>query len=242
MGSLKSDERITKTAEEASVAEATAPAKNGRSWLKWMLLLLIVGAAIAYAYNYYKLHRPTSEAEIVEIESLITAGKEEEARALMIGAQVRSKDVSALRLRVGRAYLREGRVGPATALLSQVGDALIKEERLAIAEYFLVAGDPFSAVKFFESAINAGMPRTASLLARYGEALALSANGDAAIKIFQESLALDGTKTRVRVHLALTLANMGRLDESKVETLLVLKAEPDNEKALSLIKALGASR
>jgi len=223
MGSLKSEERITKTA-------------------KWALLLVVVGGALAYAYNYYRLHRPTSEAEIVQIESLIVAGKGDDARALMIGAQVRSKDVNALRLRIGRAFLHEGQIGPATALLAQVEGSLIKEERLAVAEYFLVAGDPFSAVRFFESAMGAGMPRTAPLLARYGEALALSANGDAAIKIFKEALALDETRTRARLHLALTLANMGRLDESKVETLLVLKAEPDNEKALSLLKALGASR
>jgi len=223
MGSLKSEERITKTA-------------------KWALFLLVLGGLLAYAYNYYRLHRPTSEAEIAQIESLIKGGKGDDARALMIGAQVRSKDVGALRLRIGRAFLREGQIGPATALLSQVEASLIKEERLAVAEYFLVAGDPFSAVRFFESALNTGMPRTASLLGRYEESLALSANGDAAIKIFRESLALDGTKARVRMNLALTLANMGRFDESKVETLLVLKTEPDNEKALSLLKALGASR
>ena len=162
MGSLKSEERITKTA-------------------KWAVFLLVLGGALAYAYYYYRLHRPTSEAEIAQIESLIKAGKGDEARALMIGAQVRSKDVAALRLRVGRAFLREGQIGPATALLAQVEASLIKEERLAVAEYFLVAGDPFSASRFFESALAAGMPRSGPLLGRYGEALALSANGDAAI-------------------------------------------------------------
>jgi hypothetical protein len=84
----------------------------------------------------------------------------------MIDAQVRSKDAAALRLRIGRAFLREGQAGPATALLSQVEGSLIKEERVALAEYFLVAGDPFSAARFFDAAMKSGMPRTASLLGR----------------------------------------------------------------------------
>jgi len=86
------------------------------------------------------------------------------------------------------------------------------------------------------------MPRTASLLGRYAEALALSANPEGAVKAFRESLTLDDSKPRVRLNLALTLANLNRLDEAKVETLAVLKAEPGNEKALSLLKALGGSR
>src|SRR4029078_1337847 len=131
----------------------------------------------------------------------------------------RSKDVAALRLRIGRVFLREGLIGPATALLSQVEGSLIKEERLALAEYCLVAGDPFSAVRFYEAAIKTGMPRTASLLGRYGEALALSANPEGAVKAFRESLTLDDSKPRVRLNLALTLANLNRLDEAKVETL-----------------------
>ncbi len=241
---MKTEERITKAAADGSSA-APPPIQGRRSFLKAALgvgVLFVLFGALAYAYNYWRQHRPTSEAEIANIESLIIAGKGEEARALMIDAQIRSKDVAALRLRIGRAFLREGQVGPATALLSQVEGSLIKEERLAIAEYFLVAGDPFSASRFFDAAMKTGAPRTASLLGRYGEALALSANPEAAVAAFRESLALDDSKVRVRLNLALTLANMGRLDESKVETLAVLKAEPENEKAASLLKALDGSR
>ena len=242
---MKTEERITKPAEDGSNSTPEAPIRTGRSFLKTTLgllgLLALIGA-LAWGYNYWRLHRPTSEAEIANIESLIVAGKDEEARALMIDAQIRSKDVAALRLRIGRAFLREGQVGPATALLAQVEGSLIKEERLAIAEYFLVAGDPFSASRFFDAAMKTGAPRTASLLGRYGEALALSANPEAAVAAFRESLALDDSKVRVRLNLALTLANMGRLDESKIEALAVLKAEPENEKAASLLKALGGSR
>ena len=86
------------------------------------------------------------------------------------------------------------------------------------------------------------MPRTASLLGRYGEALALSANPEGAVAAFRESLVLDDSKPRVRLNLALTLANMGRLDEAKTEALGVLKAEPGNDKAASLLQALGGSR
>jgi tetratricopeptide (TPR) repeat protein len=236
---LKTDESITKTAEGPS-----EPAPR-RAWLKVaakVLLLLVLLGALGWVYNYYRLHRPTSEAEIAAIEALIVAGKTDEARALMTDAQIRSKDVDGLRLRIGRAYLREGQAGPATALLSQVESSLIKEERVALAEYFLVAGDPFSAVRFYEAALKTGMPRTASLLGRYGEALALSANPEAAVNAFRESLTLDDSKPRVRLNLALTLANLNRLDEAKIETEAVLKVEPGNEKALTLLKALGRSR
>lgn len=239
---MKTEERITKPTEDGSKSAPPPPKRKSRSPLKTALGLLVLIGALAYAFNYWRVHRPTSDADIAAIESLIVAGKGEEARALMIDAQVRSKDVAALRLRIGRAYLREGQVGPATALLSQVEGSLIKEERVALAEYFLVAGDPFSAVRFFDAAMKSGMPRTASLLGRYGEALALSANPEAAIAVFRESIALDDSKPRVRLNLALTLANTGRLDESKTEALAVLKAEPENEKALALIAALGASR
>jgi Flp pilus assembly protein TadD len=209
--------------------------------LKAVLMAALLGG-LAYAYYYYRLHRPTSEAEIANIEALIVAGKGEEARALMIDAQTRSRDVDGLRLRIGRAFLHQGQVGPATALLSKVEGSLIKEERVAVAEYFLVAGDPFSATRFFEAALKTGMPRTPSLLGRYGEALALSANPEAAVAAFRESLTLDDSKPRVRLNLALTLANMNRLDEARVEAAAVLKVEPANQKAQALLTALGGSR
>ncbi|MEO8499827.1 MAG: tetratricopeptide repeat protein, partial [Vicinamibacteria bacterium] len=230
------EERITKTAQDAPT-----PRKR-RSGLKIGISLLLVAGALGYAVNYYIKHRPTSEAEIARIEALIAAGKGDEARALMVDAQVRSRDVQALRLRIGRAFLHEGQIGPATALLSQVEGSLMKEERLVLAEYFLVAGDPFSAARFYDAALKTGMARTALLLARYGEALSLSASGEAAVAAFRESLALDASNPRVRVNLALTLANMNRLDEARIEALGVLKTEPGNEKAASLLQALGGSR
>ena len=234
MGGLKTDEINTKPTAE----NATNPPRHGRRILKWLVALALIAGAVALGFNYYQLHHETTEAEIAQIESLIAAGKGDEARALMISAQTRSKDVGALRLRIGRAFLREGNVGPATSLLAQVEPSLMKEERLAIAEYFLVAGDPFSAVKFYEAAMRTGLPRTASLLGRYGEAQSLAGNGDAAVAALRESVALDDTKPRVRLSLAITLANLGRLAESKTETLAVLKSEPGNEKALGLLQAL----
>lgn len=233
---MKPEERITKTPEDA-------PPKAGRRpYGRAFLLVLVAAFALAFAINSYLQNRPTTEAEIARIEALIVAGKSDEARALMVGAQTRSKDVNALRLRIGRSFLREGLIGPATALLSQVQGSLEKEERLAIAEYFLVAGDPFSAARFYEAAMKSGMPRTASLLGRYGEALALSANPEAAVQVFKESLQLDGTRPRVRLNLALTLANTSRPAEARIETLAVLKLEPENEKALGLLAALGGAR
>jgi Flp pilus assembly protein TadD len=236
MGRLKPEERITKTAED------NPPKTTRGSSLKTATGLLLLAAVFVYALNYYLKHRPTTEAEIAHIESLIVSGRSDEARALMVDAQVRSADVSALRLRIGRAFLREGQIGPATALLSQVEGSLIKEERLALAEYFLVAGDPFSASRFYEAALKTGMPRTASLLGRYGEALYLSANHEAAVTVFRESLAIDDSKPRVRLDLALALANMNRRDEARIEALAVLKIEPKNEKALSLLEALAGPR
>lgn len=225
MGSLKSEERITKRTGLLKLVLGTA---------------LILGVA-GLGYQSWQ-NRPTSEAEIAEMESLIVAGKIDEARALMVSAQVRSKDPGALRLRIGRAYLREGRIGPATSLLSQVEGSLIKEESLAVAEYFLVSGDPFSAVRFFEAAMRTGQPRTAPLLGRYGEALSLAGNGEGAVVVLRESLARDNSKPRVRLNLALTLANLGRLDEAAAETQAVLKVEPSNLKALDLARALAAAR
>ncbi len=239
MGSLKTEERITKTPAEPL---DPMPPTGRKRWLPGVLVGAVILAVIGIAYYQYWVNRPTSEAEIAHIESLIVAGKIDDARASMIDAQARSTDVSALRLRIGRAYLREGLIGPATSLLVQVESALIKEERLAIAEYFLVSGDPFSAVKFFDAALRTGLPRTASLLGRYGEALALSANGEGAVAAFRESLSMDGTKPRVRLNLALTLANLGRLDESRTEAQGVLKIEPQNAKARDLLAALNAPR
>jgi Tfp pilus assembly protein PilF len=242
MGSLKSEERITKTTEDESNPLPAAVPGRRRRFLTLALGLLILAVASGAAYNYYRLHRPTTEGEIAHIESLIVAGRDEEARALKISAQTRSRDVSALRLRVGRAFLHEGRIGPATALLSKVEGSLIKEENLAIAEYFLVEGDPFSATRFFEGAMRTGQPKTAALLGRYGEALALSGNGVGAVAAFREALAEDESRVRVRLNLAMTLSNLGRFDEAEVETMALLKIEPTNEKALSLLAALQARR
>jgi Flp pilus assembly protein TadD len=236
MGSLKTEERTTKTAEDGSTPRPPPPAPPRRRFLVIALgLLILLGAA---AYNYYRAHRETTEAEVVHIEALIAAGQNDEARALMVDAQIRSRNVDALRLRVGRAFLHEGQTGPATALLSKVGGSLIKEENLAIAEYFLVSGDPFSATRFFEAAMKTGLPKTASLLDRYGQALSLSANGEGAVAAFRECLALDASRVGARLNLAATLANLGRLDEARVEAMAVLQLEPANEKALSLMAVL----
>ncbi len=240
MGNLKSEERITKASEDGSKLSVGETPGRRRRFLTVAIGLLALAGVLWAAYNYYLLHRETTEGEIAHIESLIVAGQDEEARALMVSAQTRSRNVSALRLRVGRAFLHEGKIGPATALLSKVEGSLIKEERLAIAEYFLVAGDAFSATRFFEGAMKTGQPRTASLLGRYGEALSLSGNGAGAVAAFREALAADDSRVRVRLNLAVTLANMGRFDEAKVETMALLKIEPRNEKALSLLAAIKA--
>jgi len=180
----------------------------------------------------------SAEEEAAMIEFLIDNGRNDEARARMVGAQTRSHNVDGLRLRIGRAFLHQGVIGPATALLSKVEGSLIKEERLAIAEYFLVAGDPFSAVRFFELSMQAGQERKASLLERYAEALSLSGNGDAAVAAFRESLALEPQRSRARLNLAVTLANMNRFEEAKKEALVVVKEDPTNAKAVGLLEAL----
>ncbi|MBK5257014.1 MAG: tetratricopeptide repeat protein [Vicinamibacteria bacterium] len=236
---MKTEERITKTAGDGS---ETLAAGKGRRFLKTGLGLGLLAAALGAGYNYYQLHHETTEGEIARIESLIVAGKDEEARALMISAQTRSLHLDALRLRIGRAFLREGRLGPATALLSKVEGSLIKEERLAIAEYFLGAGDPFSAVRFYEAAMRTGVPRGATLLGRYGEAQSLAGNAENAVAAFKEALSLDASRVRVRLNLAVTLANMNQFGEARAETLAVLKSEPENPKALQLLAALGELR
>ncbi|MEO8360986.1 MAG: tetratricopeptide repeat protein [Vicinamibacteria bacterium] len=205
-------------------------------------MLIFIGAAVALGYNYYQLHHETTEAEIKQIEALIVAGKGEEARPLMMSAQTRSKNVDALRLRIGRAYLHEGNVGPATALLRQVGGSLSTEESVAVAEYFLVSGDPFSATKFYDAALKSGLPRTAANLGRYGEAQSLAGNGDLAVGAFREALVLDPSRSRVRLNLAVTLANLGRYADSRAEVAALLKTEPTNEKALKLSAALQNAR
>lgn len=240
MGSLKPAERITKSHATGSPEPLNAPPRRRRRRLALagVLLAAAIGAA---GYAWYR-QRPVSEAEIARIESLIVAGREDEARALMTGAQTRSRDLDGLRLRVGRAYLRQGLVGPATAMLSKVEPRLMKEERLAIAEYFLVQGDPFSAARFFDAGLRSGLPRTAGLLSRYAEALSLSGDGLGAVAAFRESLALDDSRLNVRMNLAATLANLGRLDEARVEVFAILKADPANTRALSLRAALGDPR
>ncbi len=209
-----------------------------RRWRSVALSLALASGGLAIALHNFGLDDGSSEEEIANIEFLVDNRRNDEARARMVAAQTRARDVDALRLRIGRAFLHQGEVGPATALLSQVEGSLIKEERLAIAEYFLVAGDPFSATRFFEAAMKTGQARTASLLARYGEALSLSGNGAGAVAALRESLALAPERPRVLLNLAVTLANMGRFDEAKVEVLAVLKFEPGNEKARGLLKAL----
>lgn len=240
MGSLKPAERITKRPAPGSPEGAAAPPgrRRGRFALALILLATALGAG---GYAWYR-QRPTSEAEIAHIESLIVAGREEDARALMTEAQTRSRDLDGLRLRIGRAYLRQGLAGPATAMLSKVEPRLMKEERLAIAEYFLVQGDPFSAARFFDAGLRSGLPRTAGLLSRYAEALSLSGDGLGAVAAFRESLTLDDSRLNVRMNLAATLANLGRLDEARTEALAILKADPANTRARTLLAALGDPR
>ena len=220
---MKTDERITKATD----------GRRGRA----IAIAMMVAVAAYAGYGLYK-NRPTSESEIEQIETLVKADRIDDAILRMREAQERSKDKDGLRLRIGRAYLRQGRIGPAAALLSQVEPQLIKEERLAIAEYFVVQGDPFSAARFYESALQAGQERSASLLGRYGEALALSARPEDAVRLFKEALAKDPMRAGTRLNLAITLVNLGRTEEGRTEASLVLKTDPRNEKAIKLLKGL----
>ncbi len=108
---MKTEERITKPSPDGS---PQGQPRSPRRWLKAALIVVVLAMVLGASYSYYR-NRPTSETEIARIESLIVAGKEEEALSLMTGAQVRAADVDALRLRIGRVYLRQGLVGPATA-------------------------------------------------------------------------------------------------------------------------------
>ena len=47
---------------------------------------------------------------------------------------------------------------------------------------------------------------------------------------------------RTRLNLATTLANLGRLDESRKQAEAVLKINPDNPKALELLTALKTAK
>lgn len=234
---MKTNERITKTSQDGSLPLPRRPRRLLRVAFTLTGLVVVLGAA----YSSYR-HRPTSEAEIAHIESLIARGDSAAARVLMVDAQARARNIDALRLRVGRAYLRQGAIGPATALLSKVEGALIAEERVVVAEYLLVQGDPFSAVSFYEAAMRTGMPKTAGLLGRYGEALSLSGNKEGAVAALRQALGMDASKLSTRLNLAVNLANLNRTEEARVEALTVLEVEPANQKALSLLAVLGGSR
>lgn len=229
---LKPAERITKRSEAGS---------RGSRRTRAVLGLLTLAAIIGASYAWYR-QRPVTEAQIARIENAIRANRVDEALALMTDALARARDPDALRLRIGRAYLREGRMGPAAAQLSRVEPLLITEERLAVAEYLLVQGDPFNSSRFFEGALRSGATRSPGLLARYGEALSLASNGEAAVTILREALTLDPSRTSVRLNLAITLANLGRLAEAARELQVVQKSEPGNPRALALAQALSAPR
>ncbi len=238
MGSLKTDETTTK-AKEAGPQQAP----RGRTRKALLFLLAVLGTALVVGIVRYDF-RPESvklEAQTVAVEALIAAGNGEAARALTPDLVARSPKPDDLRLRLGRAYLRHGDAGPAVALLSVVEPRLIPEERLAIAEYFLVSGDPFSASRFFEAAAKDLKP-TPQLLARHAESLALSGQGERAAELFAKSVAADPRVVRTHLNLAMTLANIGRLGESAKEAEAVLKLEPANAKAMDLLRALKAAK
>ena len=66
---MKTEERITKPAEDGSNSMPEPPIRKSHSSLKTALGLLILMGALAYGYNYWRIHRPTSEAEVAKIES-----------------------------------------------------------------------------------------------------------------------------------------------------------------------------
>ena len=235
---MKTEETTTKA---AGAALPSPKGHRGRN-VRWALLLL-AGAALSIAVIRHDF-RPEPvklEEQTLAVEALIAAGKGEEARAVTPDLLQRSPKPDDLRLRLGRAYLRHGDPGPATALLAVVEPRLIPEERLTIAEYFLVSGDPFSASKFFDAASKDLKP-TPQLLARHAESLALSGQGERAADLFARSVSADPMVLRTRLNLATTLANLGRLDESRKQAEAVLKINPDNPKALELLTALKTAK
>lgn len=205
------------------------------------LVLPLAAAALSLlvVLHDFRLNDGRAEEALSHIEFLIDNRRVEEAIEKTAYAEKKARDPEAFRLRLGRAYLRQGYIGPAAAQLSRTeGTALINEEKLVIAEYFLVSGDPFSASRFFEAAMLSGQPRTAGLLGRYGEALALAGNADAAIHALQESVRLDPSRPRVLLNLAVTLANSSRFQEARDMARASLALDPQSDKAQALLRAL----
>jgi tetratricopeptide (TPR) repeat protein len=200
--------------------------------------LVAAALSLPVVLHDFRLNDGSAEEALAHIEFLIDNRRVEEAIEKTTRAEQKATDLQAFRLRLGRAYLRQGHVGPAAAQLSRTEAGLINEEKLVIAEYFLVSGDPFSASRFFEAALLSGQPRTAGLLGRYGEALALAGNTEAAIAALQESVRLDPARPRVLLNLAVTLANSNRFTEAREMTRASLDLDPKNEKAQALLRAL----
>ena len=204
--------------------------------------LVAAALSLLVVLHDFRVNDGSSEEALAHIEFLIDNRRVEEAIEKTAHAEKKVSDLQPFRLRVGRAYLRQGYIGPAVAQLSKTEAGLMTEERLVIAEYFLVSGDPFSASRFFEAAMVSGQPRTAGLLGRYGEALALAGNGEAAINVLKESVALDPSRPRVLLNLAVTLANSGRVEEARQRVRASLALDPENAKAQALLRALDAAQ
>jgi cytochrome c-type biogenesis protein CcmH/NrfG len=75
-------------------------------------------------------------------------------------------------------------------------------------------------------------------LGRYGEALALAGNADAALAALQESVRLDPARPRVLLNLAVVLANSSRFQEAREMVRASLDLDPTNDKAQALLRAL----
>ena len=238
MGNLKHGEIITKAQEPDAYRP---PRRRGRK--ARLFVLVLVAGALVFAIARYDF-RPASvrlEEQAAKVEALIAAGRGEDARAVTPELMARFPKPDDLKLRLGRAYLHHGDVGPAVALLSAVEPRLMPEERLAVAEYFLVSGDPFSASRFFEAA-SKDLKSSPQLLARHAEALALSGQGERAAELFARSVIADPRVARTHLNLAMTLANLGRFDEASKEAAAALELEPGNEKARELLRALKTAR
>lgn len=172
------------------------------------------------------------------ILKLIDEGRADEASARALLAESQGGLDDGARLRVGRAFLSKGEAKKAAPVLKRVRAQLSTEETLVLAEVFAVTGDAGTAAQCFEDALNRGAKRSAGLLSRYAEVLAAQGETDKAVQALRESLALDPTSTRTLLHLATALVNLRRIDEAKEEAHKILKQDPKNREAASLLDGL----
>jgi putative PEP-CTERM system TPR-repeat lipoprotein len=191
---------------------------------------------------YLRLQPADGQAMVLLASAHMAQGRNARAITLMQEA-LRTSDSAEFRTVLGMGLLGSGQVGSATAELEAAlrKDPAHTQAGVALSGLYMRRGQPARAVPIIESLVQR-QPNSAGLHDLLGMALAQTGKVAAARAAFERAIALDGTLTAPKLHLARVEIAAKQFDAAAARLDAMRKADEKNIEVLLELSVLATQR